>query len=406
MPLDRGVCVTYIGRRMIVLRAMLFVVLTLIASVPPAQAEWRVPLDFSNWSKPQAACQPFAFADAMETRSIGAWDALDIVPTEPPVRVDLTYAELERLGGVRMTLQVDAQALRKEMLEQARDDIRRAVRTTRIGSPAAAVLRGDTIEFQPRDGIDASAVSNAFAPLTSGSYPLLLERAVDSERAARGVRVFALRDEVFQERLSSSRQASMEVMERRIREVGIGTGLVQGLDDGRILVVIPGLKEPERLFHLLQSRAHLAFRMLDRSGDPCAAVSVLENSEVLRVHPAKTSLLVQRRVLISGEDVDAAAVVRQGGAANLAVAFRFNLNGAGRLARALQENPALSIAAVLDNEVIAVLAFREPVASGAVLISGAFDLQQAKELALLLRVGRLPAPLTVLDREIVEAKPR
>ena len=58
MPLDRGVCVTYIGRRMIVLRAMLFVVLTLIASVPPAQAEWRVPLDFSNWSKPQAACQP------------------------------------------------------------------------------------------------------------------------------------------------------------------------------------------------------------------------------------------------------------------------------------------------------------------------------------------------------------
>jgi preprotein translocase subunit SecD len=144
--------------------------------------------------------------------------------------------------------------------------------------------------------------------------------------------------------------------------------------------------------------------MVDRSGDPCAAISVLENSEVLRVHPAKTSLLVQRRVLISGEDVDAAVVVRQD--ANLAVAFRFNLNGAGRLARALQENPTLTIAAVLDNEVIAVLAFLDPLANGAVLISGAFDLQQAKELALLLRVGRLPAPLTVLDREIVEAKPR
>jgi preprotein translocase subunit SecD len=257
-----------------------------------------------------------------------------------------------------MTLQVDAQELRKEMLEQARDDIRRAVRSARIGSPAAAVLRGDAIEFQPRDGVDAAAVSNAFAPLTSGSYPSLLERAVDSERAARGVRALALRDEVFQERLKTSRQASMEVMERRIREVGIGTGLVQGLGDGRILVVIPGLKEPERLFHLLQSRAHLAFRMVDRSGDPCAAVSVLENSEVLRVHPAKTSLLVQRRVLISGEDVDAAVVVRQD--ANLAVAFRFNLNGAGRLARALQENPTLSIAAVLDNEVIAVLAFHDP----------------------------------------------
>jgi hypothetical protein len=183
-----------------VVRAMLLVVLALTGSLPPAHAEWRVPLDFSNWSRPQGACQPFAFADAVEARSIGAWDVLDIVPTEPPVRADLTYAELERLGGARLTLEVDAGLLRKELLEQARDDIRRVVRTARIGASSAAVLRGDTIEFQPREGIDTAAVSNAFAPLTSGPYPSLLERAVDGDRAARGVRAFALRDEVFQER--------------------------------------------------------------------------------------------------------------------------------------------------------------------------------------------------------------
>ena len=199
-------------------------------------------------------------------------------------------------------------------------------------------------------------------------------------------------------------------MERRIREVGIGTGLVQGLDDGRILVVIPGLKEPERLFHLLQSRAHLAFRMLDRSGDPCAAAPS-PDSEILRVHPTKTSLLVQRRVLVSGEDVAAAVVVRKPGTNDLAVALRFNLNGAGRLSQATRDNAAPDkaepfIAAVLDNEVIAVLAVHEPIANGAVLISGAFNLQQAKELALLLRAGLLPTPLIVLDRQIVEAKPR
>jgi preprotein translocase subunit SecD len=388
------------------LRVMLLVVLALVGSVPPARAEWHVPLDLSNWSKQQILCQPFPFAEAMPARSAGPWDALDIVPTDPPVRADLTYAELERLGGTRLILGIDAQALRKEMLEQARDDIRRAVRTARIGAPSAAVLRGDTVEFQPRDGIDASAVANAFAPLTSGSYPSLLELAVDGERAARGVKVFAIRDQIFQERLKSSRQASMEVMERRIGQIGIATGLVQGMDDGRILVVIPGLKEPERLFQLLQSRAHLAFRMVDRSGDPCAPAPPSEYSEVLRSHPTKTSLLVQRRVLVSGEDVDAAVVVRKAGAADPAVAFRFNLNGAGRLARALHENAAPSIAAVLDNEVIAVLAFGEMVPDGAVLISGAFSVQQAKELALLLRVGRLPAPLIVLDRQIVEAKPQ
>jgi preprotein translocase subunit SecD len=66
----------------------------------------------------------------------------------------------------------------------------------------------------------------------------------------------------------------------------------------------------------------------------------------------------------------------------------------------------VTIAGVLVFVVFGVVALVVPLAYGAVLISGAFDLQQAKELALLLRVGRLPAPLTVLDREIVEAKPR
>lgn len=356
---------------------------------------------------PQAACQPFAFADAMEARSVPAWDELDIVPLDPPMRADLAYAELERLGGARLILEVDAKAVRKELLEQARDDIRRAVRAARIGSPGAAVLRGDTVEFQPRDGIAASAVSNAFAPLTSGSYSSVLERAVDSERPARGVRAFAIRDQVFQERLRSSRQASMEIMERRIREVGIGTGFVQALDDGRILVVTPGLKEPNRLFDLLPSRAHLTLRLVDRAGDPCSTALQPEDSEVLRHHTNKSSLLVQRRVLVSGEDIVAAAVVRQAGTADLGVAFRFNLNGAGRLAQAIHDNAAPSIAAVLDNEVIAVLVFREPVPSGGVLLSGgALGMQQARELALLFRVGLIPAPLIIVDRQIVEAKPR
>ena len=212
------------------LRAMLLVVLALAGSMPPARAEWHVPLDLSNWSKQQAACQPFAFANAMQARSAGPWDALDIVPTDPPVHADLTYAELERLGGTRLILGIDAQALRKEMLEQARDGIRRAVRTARIGSPGAVVVRGDTVEFQPREGVDASAVATAFAPLISGPYPTLLERTVDSERAARGVKAFAIRDQMFQEQLKSSRQASMEVMESRIGQIGIATGVVQELE--------------------------------------------------------------------------------------------------------------------------------------------------------------------------------
>ena len=143
----------------------------------------------------------------------------------PPVHADLTYAELERLGGTRLILGIDAQALRKEMLEQARDGIRRAVRTARIGSPGAVVVRGDTVEFQPREGVDASAVATAFAPLISGPYPTV---GADRLERTRGARRQGLRhpDQMFQEQLKSSRQASMEVTTKTIRQIGIATELL------------------------------------------------------------------------------------------------------------------------------------------------------------------------------------
>src|SRR6185312_13238055 len=178
---------------------------------------------------------------------------------------------------------------------------RRIVRNARLGSPAAVLIRGDMIEFQPRDA--TTAVADAFAALTSGPVPLLNSRPVDAEHAARGGVAFSLSEQAFEERLRGSLQNSIESMERRVRQAGVAKGLVRATGDGRILMITPGLKEPERLFQLLDSRARLAFRAVDRSADPCHVETPPADSEILRDHATKATLLVRRHVLAGGENV-------------------------------------------------------------------------------------------------------
>jgi preprotein translocase subunit SecD len=355
------------------------------------------------------ACKPFT--TELEARSAGAWTKLDIVRDDPSVRAERVQAELKRLGGARLVLEIDDNALRREMIQEARDDVRRAVREARLGSPGTVIIRGDTIEFQPRDGVAAAAVSNAFAPLLSSSVPALVSRSVDAERADRGAVAFAVSDQALAERRQTSEQATIDSLRRRVESLGGATSLVRALDAGRILVITPGVNDPERIFRILPSMARLSFQIADLSADPCAAgvPSVNDTSSTsdflaLRHHGTKASVLVQRRVVASGEDVAAADVVRDRRTGTLAVALRFNTSGMIRLAKASAENIGRAVAITLDSEVIAARIIREPISDGSILLSGDFSLEQAKELVAMLRLGRSLLPLTTIEQQIFEPR--
>jgi preprotein translocase subunit SecD len=381
--------------------ATLLIAFAVVPAASVGLAQQQIPLDFSTWSKPRVACTPFEVT--LEARSTGAWSLLNIVPVNPPARIDPAQAELERIGGARLVLEIDANELGKEMLERSRDDVRRLLREARIG--ATVTIRADTIEVQPGNIANAPGVVSAIRPLSSGPNSELAIRNVDTERAVRGLSAFGIRDEAIAERRQLSEQASADILERRLRDVGVEHAVVQALGGGRILVIAPGLKEPERLFHLLHSTARLTFRIADPFADPCTSPAAPpEDSKVLNHHVTKTSLLVKRHVVAGGEDLVAVAVALDGRTRDPAVAFRFRANARSRLKNASAANIGQTIAIVLDGEVIDAPIIREQIADGAVQLSGGLTLQRANDLALLLRAGTLPSRLTIIERQIVEPR--
>jgi protein-export membrane protein SecD len=355
--------------------------------------------------KTEVVCK--RFETALEMRPVADWSTLDVTPDAPPTHPDRIKAALQRLGGTRMVMAADVAALRKHMLEQAREDVRRVVRNDRLGSPGAVMIRGDAIEFRPRTGTDIAVVSKAFASLTSGVIPPLVSRAVDDERAASGVVAFAIPDRAVEERLKSSLQSVIEKVERRIRELGFEEFLVQPLDGGRILVVVPGLAGFDRLVELQRSAASLMFRIAERFADPCVpAAAISADAEILREPATKASVVVQKRGIATGENLAGVAVVRDSRTGLFAVAVRLDLRGSARLVEATQNNIEQGLAVVLDREIVAMPIIREPIRHGAFVISGGLALEQARHLALLIRAGQLPSPLTVIEEQVVEPKPQ
>jgi preprotein translocase subunit SecD len=126
-------------------------------------------------------------------------------------------------------------------------------------------------------------------------------------------------------------------------------------------------------------------------------------SEILQGSRAENRqpYLIEKRVVVSGEDLTDAQPGFDQRTSEPIVSFRFNSNGARRFAQATQENVGRPFAIVLDNEVISAPVIREPILGGSGQISGSFTVQQANDLAILLRAGALPAPLTIIEERTV-----
>ena len=176
----------------------------------------------------------------------------------------------------------------------------------------------------------------------------------------------------------------------------------QGTD--RILVQVPGLQDPTELKRILGQTAKMEFRMVDSSVSPDQAQQgrVPADSEVLMSEQSpKVPYVIKRQVLVSGGDLTDAQPGFDQRTNEPIVNFKFNSSGSRKFAQATSENVGLPFAIILDNKVISAPVIREPITGGQGQISGSFTVQAANELALLLRAGALPAPLTVIEERTV-----
>jgi preprotein translocase subunit SecD len=314
---------------------------------------------------------------------------------------------LDLQGGSHILLEVDTNAVRKEKLEAMRDDVRRVLRDARVGY-TGLVVRGNSVEVRIREG---SNFDQAVDKLRELSQPLggILgsstgQRTLDVTTEAGSLVRLTLTDPAIVERVRQSVEQSIQIIERRVNELGTVEPLIQRQGVDRILVQVPGLQDPTRLKELLGKTAKLDFRMVDVSVPAEQALQgrVPPDSEILySTTTPKTPYLVEKRILVSGSDLTDAQPGFDQRTNEPIVSFRFNTSGARKFAQVTQENVGRPFAIILDNQVISAPVIREPILGGSGQISGSFTVESANDLAILLRAGALPAPLTIIEERTV-----
>jgi preprotein translocase subunit SecD len=313
---------------------------------------------------------------------------------------------LDLQGGSYLLLEVDSNYVKKEKLDQIRDDVRRTLRDAKIGYTGLAV-RNDTVEVRVSKDAD---VQNALAKLRELSQPLggLLgssgQRSLEVSDAGGGAIRLTVPQAAIIERVRQTIEQSIQIVERRVNELGTVEPLIQRQGTDRILVQVPGLQDPTQLKSILGKTAKMEFRMVDTTvpADQASQGRAPLDSDVLMSSTSpKTPYVIKKQVLVSGGDLTDAQPGFDQRSGEPIVSFRFNTTGARKFAQATSENVGQPFAIVLDNEVISAPVIREPITGGAGQISGSFTVQAANDLAILLRAGALPAPLTIIEERTV-----
>ena len=303
---------------------------------------------------------------------------------------------LDLQGGSHLLLEVEVEAVVKERLAALVDAARIELRRARIGYRGLGVL-GNGISFSVRDAArvgDARGIARRLAP--------------QAEIGADGNRItIALTEQALRERKTAAVNQSIEIVRRRIDETGVREPTIQRQGSERILVQLPGVKDPERVKRLLGKTAKMNFRLVDLSmsarqaeqGRPPPGSELLEADNERDADGNPVKYLVRKRVMVGGDTlVDAQPTVQD---AQPVVSFRFDAVGGRRFGDTTRRNVGRPFAIVLDGKVISAPVIREPILGGIGIISGNFTVQSARDLALLLRAGALPAPLTVLEERTV-----
>jgi preprotein translocase subunit SecD len=313
---------------------------------------------------------------------------------------------LDLQGGSYLLLEVDSNYVKKAKLDQTRGDAQKVLREAKVRFTGLAV-RNDTVEVRISNDADVPGVLTKLRELSQplgGLVGSSGQRSLEISDAGGGLIRMTVPQAAITERIRQTIEQSIQIVEKRVNELGTVEPLIQRQGADRILVQVPGLQDPTRLKELLGKTAKMDFRMVDTTVpvDQALAGKVPPDSEVLQsAEPGKPASVVKRQVLVSGGELTDAQPGFDQRTNEPIVSFKFNTTGSRKFAQATSENVGQPFAIVLDDKVISAPVIREPIIGGSGQISGSFTVQSANDLAILLRAGALPAPMTVIEERTV-----
>lgn len=305
---------------------------------------------------------------------------------------------LDLQGGSHLLLEVDLKVALKDKLESLLESTRKTLRTEKIGY-AQLVTSEDTVRFVLRESAQRDQVLKLFKKPHS-------ELDVDYNEQTKEVSL-KFNEQSFAERKAKIVEQSIEIVRRRIDEVGTKEPNIQRQGDDRILVQLPGVEDPGYIKNLLGQTAKMTFRLLNAEtpyaamlqGPPPAGSELMPGDEKSR--EGKASLyVVQKRVLLGGDNLEDASVSFDE-YNRPQVNFKFDTVGGRKFGEITQQNIGQHLAIVLDKKVISAPTIQSAITGGSGVITGQFSVQEANDLALLMRAGALPAPLTVIEERTV-----
>ena len=194
---------------------------------------------------------------------------------------------------------------------------------------------------------------------------------------------------------TSSQDQALEIVRRRVDEVGTNEPNILKRGNNRILVELPGLDDPMRIKSLLGKTANLTFRFVTQNNNDTFG------TEMLRFEDGTNEAMVSKRIILNGENLLDAQPQMNNQTNETVVSFTLDRVGAKRFGKATSAGIGKQLAIVLDGKIVSAPVIRDTIASGNGQISGNFTFQSATDLALLLRSGALPAPLNIIEERTV-----
>ena len=301
---------------------------------------------------------------------------------------------LDLQGGSYLLLEVDSKPVVNRKLQQKLLNIRKYLKTNKIKYKNLK-LKDESINFLINNE-DIEKFEKSFLDKNNSIYVYYnrtrtyeMDYYIENNK----VKIEYSKIGLFEIKSSVLNQ-SLEIVRRRIDETGTKEPTIIRRGSERILIELPGLDDPNRIKKLLGKTANLSFRLVSESEDTFG-------SELLFFEDKEDQLNISKRIIVSGDNLINAQPAIENQTNQTVVNFSFDRVGAKKFGRATADSVGKKLAIILDNKIISAPVINEAILGGNGQITGNFTFQEATDLALLLRSGSLPAPLTIIEERTV-----
>ncbi len=302
---------------------------------------------------------------------------------------------LDLQGGSYLLLEIDNEPVVIQQVQNKLIDIKKYLKNKNVQFKNIQIVDNKNIKFQINEN-DASNIEEIFNNKDSEINPYFpkfkthqFNLTIDSNNVQ-----LKLSDYGLVLIKSSSQEQAIEIVRRRVDEVGTNEPNILKRGSDRILVELPGLNNPDRIKSLLGKTANLTFKFVTNNSEESFGTEKL-------LFEDGTEAIVSKRIVLSGENLIDAKPRMDTQNNQTVVSFNLDRVGTKKFAKATSNNVGKKLAIILDNKIISAPTIQEPIVGGSGQITGDFTFQSATDMALLLRSGALPAPLNIIEERTV-----